>query len=181
MTLPADTPNNLENPPPKHSEQPRSASQMQRIFRTRSAGPKFAKEPKPARSKRYIVRQSGRIIRYVEPWSVFKVSLIFYISLWLVFLVVGIVLWILAEATVIDRLETFIIELFALETFELAFSRVFFTYALVSFIGALLATAATVLMCMVFNQISGLFGGVRVLVLEENTLNPEKPETNQSG
>ena len=48
-----------------------------------------------------------RVIRRVDPWSVFRFSIVFYLCLLVVVLVAGVVLWLVASATgAIDNIET---------------------------------------------------------------------------
>ncbi len=127
----------------------------------------------PAQFKSRLV---GRTIRHIEPWSVFKVSLVFYLCVWVVFLIVALILWGIASvANLISRLESFLTELLALESYNLPFSRIFLIYSFGSLATALVATAFTVLMCIIYNQISGIFGGIRMLVLEEESFQQDPP------
>ncbi len=144
-----------------------------------SASVKYAQAPYMGvgRNSGFVSRLVGRTVRHIEPWSVFKISLIFYLCVWVVFLIVGLILWgIASAANLISRLENFLTELLALESYDLPFNRIFLIYSFGGLAIALIATAFTVLMCIIFNQISGIFGGIRMLVLEEETLKPDFQE-----
>jgi hypothetical protein len=118
-------------------------------------------------------RRVRRIVRHVEPWSVMKMSIIFYACLWVILLVAGVVVWSVADsAGVIDSLEKQIRDYFVLETFELNANEVLRGYAFGGAAFALAGTAFNVLMCLLFNLISDLVGGLRVTMIEEETARP---------
>lgn len=118
-------------------------------------------------------RRVRRIVRHVEPWSVMKMSIIFYACLWVILLVAGVVVWGAADsAGVIDSLEKQIRDYFVLQTFELNANEVFQGYAFGGLAFAIAGTAFNVLMCLLFNLISDLVGGLRVTMIEEETARP---------
>jgi hypothetical protein len=118
-------------------------------------------------------RRVRRIIRHVEPWSVLKMSIIFYACLWVVLLIAGVVVWTLAEeADVITKFEDQVKEYFVLDTFELDAREIFRGYAYGGLAFAIAGTAFNVLMCLLFNLISDLIGGLRVTMIEEETARP---------
>jgi hypothetical protein len=118
-------------------------------------------------------RRVRRIVRHVEPWSVMKMSIIFYACLWVILLVAGVVVWSVADsAGVIDSLETQIKDYFVLDTFELNANEVLRGYAFGGAAFAIAGTAFNVLMCLLFNLISDLVGGLRVTMIEEETARP---------
>ena len=58
--------------------------------------------------RRPRVRQVTRVVRHVDPWSVFKVALVFNLVLYVVLLTAGVLLWNVAYATgTVDNLERF--------------------------------------------------------------------------
>jgi hypothetical protein len=72
---------------------------------------KVPKPPKPRRARAggRRARKVQRIVRRVEPWSVLKISLVFYFCLFLILLVAGVLLWSAGRsAGVIDDFEGFI-------------------------------------------------------------------------
>lgn len=136
---------------------------------------KFLTEAK--RRSQYIsvgrpkARLVGRSIHHIEPWSVFKISLLMNLSIWVIAMIASAILWGIASITnLIGRLENFVTEVLALESYNLPFVGTFFLFAVLSLAGAFIVTALTVLMCIIFNQISAIFGGIRMLVLEEESL-----------
>jgi Transmembrane domain of unknown function (DUF3566) len=118
-------------------------------------------------------RRVRRIVRHLEPWSVMKMSIIFYACLWVILLVAGVVVWSIADsAGVIDSLERQIKDYFVLDTFELNANEVFRGYAFGGLFFAIAGTAFNVLMCLLFNLISDLVGGLRITMIEEETARP---------
>lgn len=71
--------------------------------------PDVPKTPRPAKVR---ARKVHRIVRHVEPWSVLKVSVLFFLSLFLIICVASGVLWNAARsAGAIDDVESFITSL----------------------------------------------------------------------
>ena len=105
-----------------------------------------------------------------------KVSLIFYLCGYIVTMVAGVLLWNVAErADMITKLEDFVEELGAYERFELLPDVILQQALLIGAILAVLATGLTVLAAVLFNLISDLVGGIRVVVLEEDAGPPRRP------
>jgi hypothetical protein len=68
--------------------------------------------PKARRPPKVRARKVHRIVRHVEPWSVLKVSVLFFLSLFLIICVASAVLWGAARsAGAIDDVESFITSL----------------------------------------------------------------------
>jgi hypothetical protein len=131
-----------------------------------------------AAAPRYEARKVHRLVRHVEPWSVLKISLIFYFCLWLIMLVAAVLLWQVASSSgLIDNVQSFIEEIFALEPNSFAFEagQMFRAYAVAGLVMVVAATGFTVLLAVLFNLISDLTGGVRITVLEEESARPVPP------
>lgn len=123
--------------------------------------------------RRLRARKVRRLVRHIEPWSVLKVSLLFFFCLWVVVMVAGVLLWNAAVASgVIGDIENFSAELFALESFEIRGDEVFRASALGGLVMSVAATGFTVLIAILLNLISDLTGGIRVTVVEEETARP---------
>lgn len=72
-------------------------------------GKAAATKDAPSRPGKPRVRKVRRILRHVEPWSVLKLSLLFYAALFLIVSVAFGVLWGAARATgVVDNVESFV-------------------------------------------------------------------------
>ena len=121
-------------------------------------------------AERYEARKVRRLVRHIEPWSVLKISLIFFFCIWIIFLVAGTILWRVADSSgMIDNIEKFIKEIFALKSFSFDAKRIFRIYAVGGLVTVVAATGFTVLLSVLFNLISDLTGGVRITVIEEET------------
>lgn len=122
---------------------------------------------------RLRARKVRRLVRHVEPWSVLKVALIFYFCLWVILLIAGVMLWSLAVSSgTVDNVETFITELFALESFTFNADQIFRASAIGGLVLVVAGAGFTVLMAVLFNLISDVTGGVRFTVVEEETARP---------
>ena len=97
-----------------------------------------------------------------------RFSLLFYTCMLLVGMVAGVLLWAAASSTgVIDNIERFIEELFALDSFAFNGLLLIESTVIGGFVLVLLGTGATVLMAVLYNLTSDVVGGVEVTVLEE--------------
>ncbi len=122
---------------------------------------------------RLRARKVRRLVRHVEPWAVLKVALIFYFCLWVILLIAGVMLWSLAVSSgTVDNVETFVTELFALESFTFNADQIFRASAIGGLVLVVAGAGFTVLMAVLFNLISDVTGGVRFTVVEEETARP---------
>jgi hypothetical protein len=129
------------------------------------------------RERRQLGRQRARkvkrIVRHVDPWSVLKLSLLFYACLFVVFMVAGTLLWNLAGAAgTISSIESFIKDIGAFKTFSFSGGTIFRASFLAGLILVLAGSGLNVLLTVLFNLISDLVGGIRVSVIEEETARP---------
>ena len=105
--------------------------------------------------RRPRVRRVTRVVRHVDPWSVFKVAAAFSI---------------VAYATgTIDNIERGM-ESTGWEVFELDGGEIFHNAWIGGLFAAVGLTGLAVLVATLFNLITDLVGGVRVSVLEEEVL-----------
>jgi hypothetical protein len=123
------------------------------------------------RHNRRRVRRVTRVLRHFDSWSVMKISMIFYATLYLILLVAGVLLWSVAVSTgTVGNVEHFIRALFALDSFTFSGGKIFHASWI---IGAFLVAGGTglsVTMTVLFNLISDLVGGLPVTVLEEEVV-----------
>ena len=118
-------------------------------------------------------RKVKRIVRHVDPWSVLKLSLLFYACLFVVFMVAGTLLWNLASAAgTISSIEGFIKDIGAFKTFSFSGPTIFRASFLAGLILVIAGSALNVLLVVLFNLISDLVGGIRITVIEEETARP---------
>ncbi|MGH9117892.1 MAG: DUF3566 domain-containing protein [Acidimicrobiales bacterium] len=126
---------------------------------------------------RLRAKKVKRVVRHIEPWSVFKISLIFNVCLFITFMVAGTLLWSLAiSAGTIDNFLDFINDLVGGElTIE---GETIFRASLYG--GAVMVIANSlfmVLLVVLFNLISDLVGGIRITVIEEENVRRAAPAT----
>ena len=99
-----------------------------------------------------------------------KVGLIFYLCVWGLFVIAIRTLWKTAEdGGTIEKVESFIEDLFALESFEFDTSQLFRLFTIGGLVLVVGGTAVTVVLVVLFNLISDLTGGVRFTMVEEET------------
>ena len=116
------------------------------------------------------IRRVTRVIRDIDPWSVFKVGLVFHFVAYLILLVALVLLWSVASATgTIDNIQQFM-KSFGWESFEFNGGQLFVNVMILGLLGVVLATALWVLAATIFNLITDLVGGIRVTVLEEEVV-----------
>jgi hypothetical protein len=114
-----------------------------------------------------------RTLRHIDPWSVFKISVLLYLCLYVAVMLAGVLLWSAAVGSgLIDNVESFIEELLAFETYEFQADEIFRGFAIIGLVLAAAGAAFNVVMAIVFNLISDLTGGLRVTVLEEDEAIP---------
>lgn len=144
-----------------------------------AAAPKGRK----ARRRRLRARRVDRILRRIDPWSVLKVSFFFLLSLWVVVLLAGAILWSAATGSgAIDNVEEFVTELFGLKTFAFEGEQLFRGIAVGGLIMVLAGTAFSVLLAVLFNLISDLTGGIQLSVVElENVRDPSAVPPSKGG
>lgn len=122
---------------------------------------------------RLRARKVRRVVRHVDPWSVLRLSLVFYFCLFVVVMVAGTLLYNLAGAAgTIGSIESFIKDIGAFKTFSFKGGTIFRASLLAGLILVVAGSAFNVLLTVLFNLISDLVGGVRVTVIEEETARP---------
>jgi hypothetical protein len=121
------------------------------------------------------VRRVSRVIRDIDPWSVFKVALVFHLVLYFVVLISLVLLWSVAESTgTIENIENFM-ESFGWESFSFDGWALFKNLWVLGLFVVVLFTGLWVLIATIFNLITDLVGGVRVTVLEEEVRASKDP------
>lgn len=129
-------------------------------------------------ARRPRVRKVNRVVRRIDAWSVFKISLIFWAVVFAILLVAGILLWNLANTTgTITNVEGFIKDLFGLKTFKFEGDQLLRSAWIMGGVLVIGGTALSVTLTVLFNLISDLLGGVRVTVLEEEVMVRPEPLT----
>jgi len=116
------------------------------------------------------VRRVTRVVRHVDPWSVFKIAAVANMVLYLIVLTAGVLLWNVAYATgTVDNVERFF-ESFGWASFEFNGGEIYRN----AWVGGLFVviglTGLAVLLAALFNLITDLVGGMRFTVLEEEVV-----------
>ena len=120
--------------------------------------------------RRPRVRKVTRVVRHIDPWSTFKLALVFSIVGYLVVLTSGVLLWRVADSTgTLDNIERWFTQ-FGWETFELKGGEIFHNAWVIGLFVAVGLTGAAVLVVTLFNLVSDIVGGIRVTVLEEEVV-----------
>ena len=124
-------------------------------------------------ARRLQARRVGRIVRHVDAWSVFKVALLLHLCAFVVITMAGVMVWSVAvDVGVVTDVEDVIRSTFALQSFSFDGDRIFRLEVLGGLGLVVVATMLSVLLAVVFNLISDLVGGIRLTVVEEETLRP---------
>lgn len=117
------------------------------------------------------VRRVRRIVRKFDPWTVMKVSLVFYAVLGLVFVLAVVILWaVLNNAGIPQAIEDFLKKITLLNQDATLFSSGDSYLRVVVFLAVVwtaLMSGLTTLAAVMYNLISDIVGGVEIVVLEE--------------
>ncbi len=141
----------------------------------RSATYDPAPVPIPAQIPRVLgrkprVRKVTRVVRHVDPWSVFKIAIVASAVLYIIMLTAGVLLWNVAYATgTVDNVERFF-ESFGWETFTFNGGEIYHAAWIAGLFGVIGLTGLAVLAATLFNLITDLVGGMRFTVLEEEVV-----------
>ena len=124
--------------------------------------------------ERPAVRRTTRVLRHIDPWSVFRVALVFHFVLYLTLLLTGVLLWNVANATgTVDNVERFM-ESFGWDKFQFKGGELFHQAWVLGLFVVVGMTGLAILAVTTFNLITDLVGGIRVTILEG------KPEAKKS-
>jgi hypothetical protein len=119
---------------------------------------------------RYEARQVQRVVTRVDPWSVLKVALLFAMSVWLILVVAGVILWRVAVSTdTIGKFENFMAEILVEPGWVVDGMQIFRASAVGALVLVVTGTVFAVVVSVLFNLIAGLTGGLRFSVIELET------------
>src|SRR4029077_15974296 len=133
------------SPPPR----PPAATRPDRLAGTQPV-PGAAAAPAPGRAPGGP-RRARQVIRRFDLWSVLRFSLIFYLCMFLILLVAGIVLWVVATITgVRGNIENFISDLIA-SKFHFLGLQLLRGAAIGGLLLVIIGSAANMLMALLYN------------------------------
>ena len=122
--------------------------------------------PSP-RLRRARSRQARVVIRKVAPWSVLKVSFLFYACIMVVILGALIILYgVLGAIGAIQNVEDLIRELFSDETFQIRGDWLFTRGVAVGLLMVVLWSLINVFVALLYNLLSDIVGGIEVTLSE---------------
>ena len=163
----------IDGPVVPHAPQDDTTASVRRPRRSADYDP--APVPIPAKVPRVLgrkprVRKVTRVVRHVDPWSVFKIALIANMVLYVIVLTASVLLWNVANATgTVDNVERFF-ESFGWNSFEFNGGELYHAGWIAGLFIVIGLTGLAVLGATLFNLITDLVGGVRFTVLEEEVV-----------
>jgi Transmembrane domain of unknown function (DUF3566) len=151
----------LEAPPPRPTEE-----RLRKAKRTRRRA--TSPRPRPARG---AVRRVRRTVKRVDPWSVLKMSLFYYLIFFVVWMIGVAMLFSFVESTgVFDTIEGVGrgMEVEQLETFEISLGGVLRWAAYIGAGLVLVASVVNVILAFLYNLGSDIVGGIVVTFVERD-------------
>lgn len=107
-------------------------------------------------------------MRRLDTWTVFKVSMLFYLCMGLIVLLAGVVLWNVAVGSgTLNNVEKFVRTLLDLKTFKLHPHTILRYGAVIVGLLVLAGTFINVVAALMYNLISDVVGGIQVVELAE--------------
>lgn len=121
--------------------------------------------PVPAAAAR--ARTSRVVVRRVDPWSVLKLSLLFYLCVCLVLLVAGCILWAGASAAgVVENIEGFVSDI-GFDDFRFVAADILRASTIGGLVLVVSGTLANTLLAVLFNLMGDVVGGLKVTLAED--------------
>jgi hypothetical protein len=136
-----------------------------------------APEPEEPRAPQRLTAPKARtsrvVLRRVDPWSVLKLSLLFYLCVCLVMLVAGALLWAGASAAgVIGNVEGFVADI-GFDDFRFIPGDILRASTIGGLVLVVAGTIANMLLAVLFNLMCDIVGGLKV-TLAEDVARPRK-------
>jgi hypothetical protein len=123
-----------------------------------------------APGRRPRVRRVTRVVRHIDPWSTFKLALVFSVLLYGILLTAGVLIWNVALNTgTVDNVERWFTQ-FGWDTFEMKGGEIYHNAWVGGLFGVVALTGFAVLAVTLFNLVSDMIGGIRMTVLEEEVV-----------
>jgi len=109
-------------------------------------------------------QKTTMVVRYIDPWSVFKIATLVFLFLYVVLLVSGVLLWNVASSTgTVQNVERWFTQ-FGWETFEINSKQLFDGAKTAGLFIAISLTGVCVIAAALFNVISDIVGGLRLYI-----------------
>jgi Transmembrane domain of unknown function (DUF3566) len=122
--------------------------------------------PRPAPAAAPAVDRRARLVlRRIDPWSVLKFSVLFYLCLMLISLLVFAMIWfVLVNMGVFEEVTRFAGNFNLEVTFPAG--TVFRWYILIGLFGVVVWSVVTLLLTLLFNLVNDVTGGIEVVLAE---------------
>jgi hypothetical protein len=119
-------------------------------------------------------RRVRRVVRHIDPWSVFKVASIFVICVWGVVVLASLLIWRAAESSgSVENTEKFVTDI-GFKDFDFDPQKMFEALLSAGAVVAISMIFFIVLMTFLFNLICDMTGGVRVTMIEQDLADARK-------
>lgn len=113
-------------------------------------------------------RTTRAVVRRIDPWTVLKVSLLFYLAMFVVLMTAGVLLWTAARsAGVVDNVESFM-DSIGFTDFRFLPNRILRASFLGGLVMVVAGTAGNVLMTVLYNLISDVVGGLTLTLTDDD-------------
>jgi hypothetical protein len=131
--------------------------------------PPTTSAPPLPRTRPAVPRTSRVVLRRVDPWSVLKLSLLFYVSTCLVLVIAGTLLWVAATSVgIVDGIQEFM-DSIGFVDFRFRAGQILQGATLAGLVLAVAGTFANVLMAVLYNLIAEVVGGLKITLAEDAT------------
>lgn len=139
-------------------------SRAAKVDATRRAG---KAKGKGGRKSAPAQRASKVVLKRLDPFSVLKVSLLFYLSMFLIVLIAAVLLWAAATSIgVVGNIESFMVSI-GFEGFTFEAPLLLRGVALGGAVLVLAGTFGNVVMALLYNLISEVVGGIKITLGED--------------
>lgn len=133
-------------------------------------------KPAPTSAAAPAGRTTRVVLRRLDPWSVLRLSVLYYLALFVMLLVAGVLLWAGAAAVgAIENIEDFM-ESIGWEEFRFEPVQLLAGSALTGAVLVVCGTAANLLLAVLFNLTSDAVGGLKLTLQEDLPRRPSKGE-----
>lgn len=134
--------------------------------KNKSAGRKSATTAEKGKAP----RSTGVVLTRIQPASVLRISILFYLSLCLALLVAGVLLWLGATSIgLVGNIEGFMDEV-GFTDFRLRGRPMLFASMLAGLVLVVAGSLANYLMAVLYNLIGDVVGGIKVVLTEDHEL-----------